>query len=203
MSLSNPAAVEITVSITSLKLNDQDLGSVRFVDLNTCTIIGTNSFTLGVGVTLPNVAALTQNAASSANGTLELEYTVSPASVGGDTVTAQVNAAPPINGASCRDFSAAEKACLASLQPAPVITAINPTSGTAGDGVTLTGVDFIGTQSVTFGGVPVAAFTVGVGTPVPDGTQIDTTVPAGAPLGPVNVVVTTLAGSGLTGFTVT
>jgi hypothetical protein len=66
---------------------------------------------------------VTANAASSSNGQLVVTYKVSE-NVGscgcgnlGPALTAStgINDVQPINGASCRDFTAAQKTCLASL----------------------------------------------------------------------------------------
>lgn len=72
--------------------------------------------------------------------------------------------------------------------PAPTVTGLNPTSGPVGTTVTVTGTNFIGVTSVTFGGVS-ATFTV------VSPTQLTATVPAGTPAGVVDVRVTTGAGT--------
>ena len=74
-----------------------------------------------------------------------------------------------------------------SPSPAPTQPASSPTSGQIGTPVTLTGQYYTGTSSVTLGGVS-ASFTVS-----PGGTQILTTVPAGATSG--SWVVTTSVGA--------
>jgi uncharacterized protein YhjY with autotransporter beta-barrel domain len=73
--------------------------------------------------------------------------------------------------------------------PVPTVTALSPTSGTAGGGtmVTLTGTNFTGATSVSFGGTSATAFTVD------SATQITATAPAGT--GAVNVRVTTAGGT--------
>jgi hypothetical protein len=75
------------------------------------------------------------------------------------------------------------------------ITALNPTSGTAGGGdtVTITGSDFIGATAVDFGGNDSSAFTV------TSPTTISAIEPVGA--GQVNVQVVTPAGTSTTGST--
>jgi hypothetical protein len=103
----------VTVQVDFVTLNGENLGDVAFVDLDTCTALGTNEFTIPADTVL-NLALVTENAASSSNGTLAAQYDI----VGGpqnETVFAQVDAAPPINGASCDTFTAAEKDCLASF----------------------------------------------------------------------------------------
>ncbi|MXV16037.1 IPT/TIG domain-containing protein [Hufsiella ginkgonis] len=58
--------------------------------------------------------------------------------------------------------------------PAPTIASFSPTSGTTGTAVTITGTNFTGTTSVTFGGVPVSSFTVD------SPTKINVVIGAGA-----------------------
>ncbi|NUP50127.1 MAG: cell shape-determining protein [Catenulispora sp.] len=79
-------------------------------------------------------------------------------------------------------------------EPAPAVTGISPASGVlaGGTSVTITGTDFLGATSVAFGSTP-AAFTV-----VSD-TQITATAPASSTVGPVDVTVTTPAGTSATG----
>jgi hypothetical protein len=72
--------------------------------------------------------------------------------------------------------------------PIPTVTGLNPTSGPIGTVVTITGTNFVGVTSVTFGGVS-ATFTV------VSSTQITATVPAGTPPGVVDVRVTNAAGT--------
>ena len=73
--------------------------------------------------------------------------------------------------------------------PAPVVDVLSPTTGltTGGTSVTLTGINFLGADSVTFGGT---AATIGSVT----STSITVNSPAHA-VGAVNVVVTTPGGS--------
>jgi hypothetical protein len=74
--------------------------------------------------------------------------------------------------------------------PAPAVGALNPPSGVAGGGttVTITGSNFGGTQAVLFGNVPATSFKV-----VSDQT-IQAVSPA-QPAGPVNVTVRTSVGT--------
>lgn len=69
----------------------------------------------------------------------------------------------------------------------PVITALTPASGVIGASVTITGTSFGGATQVAFNGA-VAGFTTNL-----SGTELYTTVPAGATTGPVTV--TTAAGT--------
>ena len=85
--------------------------------------------------------------------------------------------------------------------PAPTVTAINPTSGTSGGGtpVTITGTGFLAGATVTFGG------TAATGVTVVSSTSITATTPAHA-AGAVNVVVTNTdaqSGTRTNGYTYT
>lgn len=71
--------------------------------------------------------------------------------------------------------------------PAPVITSFTPGNGKVGTAVTINGTTFTGATSLTFNGV---AAVIGTNS----GTQITTTVPAGASTGPI--AVTTASGTG-------
>jgi len=73
------------------------------------------------------------------------------------------------------------------VQDAPTITGFTPASGPSGTSVTITGTNYTGATSVTFGAVS-AGFTV-----VSD-TQIQTTVPVGAQQGFLGLFVTTPGG---------
>ena len=77
--------------------------------------------------------------------------------------------------------------------PAPTVTAIAPTSGTAlgGTSVAITGTNFAGATAVTFGGANAMSFTVN------SATSITATSPAGS--GVVDVTVTTAGGTSATG----
>ena len=106
--ITNPTNTAVTVSITDVTLNGEDLGNVTVVNLATCTALG-STFTVAGNTTNLRVAIVTQNAASSSNGTLILTYTVEGVP---DASTAQADAAPPIVGGSCNTFSDAEKDCI-------------------------------------------------------------------------------------------
>lgn len=86
---------------------------------------------------------------------------------------------------------AGEYAYNAEVQPLPGIAAIGPTSGPAAGGtsVLISGHDFTGATSVTFGGTPASSFSV-----VAE-TTITATAPPSSSAGSVPVSVTTLAGS--------
>ncbi|MGZ6887194.1 MAG: beta strand repeat-containing protein, partial [Acidimicrobiia bacterium] len=76
------------------------------------------------------------------------------------------------------------------LPPAPAVTSVTPTSGTAAGGtsVTIAGSNFSGASGVSFGGTPAASFTVD------NGGQITAASPAHA-AGAVDVTVTTPSGT--------
>jgi hypothetical protein len=80
--------------------------------------------------------------------------------------------------------------------PTPVITAFTPGLGLPGTQVTLAGLNFTGTSSVSFNGVVAPGFVVS-----PDGTSISATLPAGATTGLITVVANG-AGSSATAFVV-
>jgi len=69
---------------------------------------------------------------------------------------------------------------LDSTSAAPSITGFTPTTGSAGDPVTITGMNFAAVDSVRFNGAP-ASFTI------TDDSSITATVPPGATTGPVTV----------------
>ena len=74
--------------------------------------------------------------------------------------------------------------------PAPTVTSVSPDSGfpTGGQTVVITGTDFTGATSVTFGGDPATSFIID------SATQITAVSPARA-VGPADIVVTTPGGS--------
>jgi hypothetical protein len=78
-------------------------------------------------------------------------------------------------------------------QAAPTVTGVSPSSGpmAGGTSVVLTGTNFTGLVSVSFGGIPATAVTVN------SATQITATAPASVP-GTVDVMVTTQAGPSAT-----
>jgi hypothetical protein len=64
---------------------------------------------------------------------------------------------------------------------APVITSFSPASGPAGTRVTVQGLNFVGTNQVTFGTATTTTFAVS------SATQLSVTVPSGASSGPIRV----------------
>ncbi|GEM_PF-1671916 len=109
----------LTITVTSLTLNGEDLGNILFIETApTCTTLGENSFVIPANTSY-NVVALTQNAASSSNGSLTVMYDYSGADSGSGTDTQSTDAAPPLQG-SCEDetgtagFTEAEITCVES-----------------------------------------------------------------------------------------
>ena len=105
----------VTVTITGITLDGEDMGDVAIISLPpSCALLGTNTFVLPANTTIANVAFLTQDAASSENGTLVVTYTVEEDP---DQATATADGLPPIQGDTCREnvFSRADAACMASL----------------------------------------------------------------------------------------
>ncbi|HET7234992.1 MAG TPA: IPT/TIG domain-containing protein [Actinomycetota bacterium] len=78
----------------------------------------------------------------------------------------------------------------------PYISSFAPTSGSPGDQVVITGVNFSGTNSVRFGGVEAAAFIEN------SPTQITATVPQGAITGPIQVTTGIGTATSTSNFTV-
>ena len=75
--------------------------------------------------------------------------------------------------------------------PAPTVTAVSPTSGSAGTSVTITGTNLSGATAVKFGSTSATSFTV------TSSTSITATAPAGT--GTVDITVTTANGTSATG----
>jgi hypothetical protein len=102
---------------------------------------------------------------------------------------------PPIADGATLPFSASENeievAYNATVQPAPTLAAISPVSGSikGGASVTISGTDFANVSGVSFGGVPASNIAV------TNEGQLTATVPAAKKVGPVDVTVTTVAGT--------
>ncbi len=79
----------------------------------------------------------------------------------------------------------------------PAILSFDPTSGSVGTSVTITGTSFTGATIVTFGGVKAKTFSVN------SDTQITATVPTGAKTGKIHVTTPGGTGVSATNFTVT
>ena len=117
--------------------------------------------------------------AVSFNGTAQPAFTVvSPLSitttVPAGATTGPITVTTPAGTATSSPFT---------ILPGPSITGFLPAAGAAvGAAVTLEGANFTGSTSVAFNGTAQPAFTVNT-----EGTQIATTVPAGATTGPIVV----------------
>lgn len=101
---------------------------------------------------------------------------------------------PPFDGSTVAPSgteAGKEIALSAEVQPAPAISSIAPASGSISGGtvVTITGTNFNAASAVKFGSTPATGFTVD------SDTQITATAPAGTVPGPVDLTVTTLAGT--------
>ena len=81
------------------------------------------------------------------------------------------------------------------LSSSPQITAFSPAQGVIGTQVTMIGTNFTGVSAVKFNGIP-ATFTV------LSGTQLRTTVPAGATTGTISLTNSTGTGATLTNFVI-
>lgn len=136
LSVVNNTNSNIVLNVTNITLDGNGLGSIRSVNLDTNTVQN-NPFVLPANTSAPHVALLTSLAPNSQNGVLSVTYTTDNGATF-TTVTATVAAAPPLNGASCNTFTAAQK------------TSINTAAGgipawqanhayAVGDSVTVTG----------------------------------------------------------------
>lgn len=104
---------------------------------------------------------------------------------------------PPFDAATVAPsgtISGKEIELSAEVQPTPAIDSIAPDSGSAlgGTSVKITGTNFTAASAVKFGSTPATGFTV------ESETQITAIAPASTTVGPVDVTVTTLAGSSAT-----
>jgi hypothetical protein len=169
LTINNDSTVPITITITQITLNGDDLGQTGLVNLvPSPATFDQNPFTLDPGEDLTDAALITQNAANSSNGTLTITYNINGGA--STTVSATVNAAPPINGASCTAFTPLEKGKLAALSGLPPLWAAN-TAYQVGDSVRLGGgvilnVETAGTSGTTEPTPP------GAGNTVLDGTVL-------------------------------
>jgi hypothetical protein len=92
--------------------------------------------------------------------------------------------------APSKTYSGEEIELSAEVQPQPEVLSITPAFGsvTGGTVLTITGKNFSGASSVSFGGTPAASFTVD------SDTEITVTTPRSTRPGKVDVIVTTFAG---------
>jgi hypothetical protein len=115
----NPYGCPITITITSLTLDGQDLGQVLIVQTTpTCTSGAVNTLTIPAGTTLTDLVVLTENAPNSQQGVVTASYTIAGACVPGGTETSSgtATAAPPIQGSTCADsFTQAQIDCVTSI----------------------------------------------------------------------------------------
>jgi hypothetical protein len=101
---------------------------------------------------------------------------------------------PPFEGATVAPSgteSGKEVELSAEVQPAPAITEVVPGSGSVvgGKSVTIAGTNLTAASAVKFGTIPATGFTV------ESDTQIKAVVPPSKKVGPVDISVTTLAGT--------
>jgi hypothetical protein len=127
-------------------------------------------------------------------GATGVSFGSTPVTISGDTGTQVTVTSPagdpgPVNVTVTTPAGTSNAESFTYVVPPPVLTGINPASGSTGGGttVTLTGTNLAGATSVSFGGtaVKVSGDT---------GTQVTVTSPAGS-AGSVNVTVTTPAGT--------
>ncbi len=97
-------------------------------------------------------------------------------------------------GSSTGDFRVDNVTLNGYLLPAPTITSFTPTNGYTGSSIVITGTNFTGATSVTFGGTNASSFTVD------NGTQITATVGAGS-TGIISVTTPNGTGSSAGTFT--
>ena len=91
--ISNTTTASVTIAITDITLDGDDLGDVSCCpNLETCTTLG-STFVVPAGTINQRVAIITQGAGNSSNGTLIITCTVDGVP---DQVTVQADAAPPI-----------------------------------------------------------------------------------------------------------
>ncbi len=85
----------------------------------------------------------------------------------------------------------AEFAFNAEVQPAPTVASVGPPTGSfnGGSPVTISGTDFAAVSAVSFGGAAAKSFTVG------SESQLTAVAPAVERTGPVDITVTTAAGT--------
>ena len=167
-----------------------DLGAKAGVDgcNDTGAFVGLYSTSAVPGLSSTPVAGgFTQHCISTPNATL-VTFTVpkTAAAVAGTTVRiAFINAADDDG----HEVIGIDNVQLLATAAVPTVTSVNPNSGSpaGGNTVTITGTNFTGATSVTFGGAA-ASFTV------VNATTITATVPSGA-AGSASVIVTTPGGS--------
>ncbi len=113
----NPFNVQITITIESLFIDTTDLGDVLIIqtdplDATVCSAYPVNTLVIPADTTLTNLVVLTENAANSQQGELTVTYTVEGGPGGTYEATGSAPVTPPIQGASCDSFTAAQKTCI-------------------------------------------------------------------------------------------
>ena len=108
----NTFVTPLIITFTSMTLNGDSLGNLRIINLDDCTYKGDNTFAIPANTDWPNVVVLTEGAGNSQAGTLAVTYTITGGPGGAVTVSAEVDAVPPIQGGSCTGFTSAEKDCI-------------------------------------------------------------------------------------------
>jgi hypothetical protein len=158
----------------------------------TITGFSPTSGTVGTSVTVTGTG-FTGATSVSFNGTQATAFSVAnatqiTATVPSGATTGKISVvAPGGTASSASNFSV--------TLPAPTITSFSPTSGAAGNSVTVTGTNFTGATSVKFNGTS-ATFTV------TDASHIATSVPSGATTGKISVTTPTGTANSANSFTV-
>jgi len=112
----NAFDVPLLISILTMTLNGTSLGGLLIINLDGCLALGTTTFTVPANTDYPNLVVLTEGAGDSQAGTLSATYTITGGPGGTVVASTVVGTAPPIQGASCAGFTAAEKACIVRQQ---------------------------------------------------------------------------------------
>jgi hypothetical protein len=123
-----------------------------------------------------------------------------PSGISSGTVYTEGRSVPVANGSFTDDFpqwGVHVYHFVPNTPPPPTVASLAPTSGAAGIAVEITGAHLDGATRVAFGSAPAVRFTI------VSGTEIDTTVPAGATTGLVTVTTPGGTASSSSPFTVT
>ncbi|MEK2475788.1 IPT/TIG domain-containing protein [Streptomyces noursei] len=214
----SPVAVLVDPAGTTAYVSNAGANTVSVIDTATNTVtatvaVGNTPFGLAEATAPPTVTALNPTHGPEAGGgtitiagthlagTQAVTFGTTPATdvtVANDftvtaTIPAHTDGTVDVTVTTPAGTSATSPADLYTYdEPAPTVTALNPTHGFAsgGTGVTITGTDLLGATAVTFGTTPATSFAVN------DDTSITATAPAGT--GTVDVTVTTPAGTSAT-----
>ena len=112
ISATNNFDVDILITITSIVLNGTSLGNLQVINLDHCTRIGANTFTVPANTAYSNLVLLTKEAGNSQAGTLTATYAITGGPGGTVTETAIVGSVPPLQSGECSGFTQAEKDCI-------------------------------------------------------------------------------------------